>query len=214
MRKTGLNPEDFIDYDKINYALKGENKPQSPIETPQVSQETTPQEFSEVPNTTSPIEPTPSVEPSIKPQPIETTPKKTESKPKIKRPESDYYFVPNEFLEDNPPKVGQSYISLPNVMEYLGITPKEYKELSQNGYIGAKKIDGVPYVPVSMVEGKNYFKIMTYLNDRDLEAKKQQSTIKNTPTEKPATKKPANKKPATKKPATKKPETKKQPKNK
>ena len=174
IKKSGLDPKDFIDYNKINYIFKGESTPQ---EQPTTEQPEEIQQTSEVQAT----EQTPEVkvqsqtEPVVSSQPdTQPTVKKQEvvSKPKVKAPESKYYFVPNEFVEDNPPKVGQDYISIPNVMEYLGITPKEYKELAQNGYVGAKKIDGVPYVKKDLIEGKNYYKIMVYLDSKDAEAKK------------------------------------------
>lgn len=173
IKKSGLNPEDFIDYNKINYIFKGESTPQEqptteqPAEIQQTPEVQAPEQTPEVQTQTEPVVPSqPVTQPAVK------KPEVASSKPKIKAPESKYYFVPNEFVEDNPPKVGQDYISIPNVMEYLGITPKEYKDLAQNGYIGAKKIDGVPYVKKDLVEGKNYYKIMVYLDSKDTEAKK------------------------------------------
>lgn len=198
VKKSGMNPESFVDYNKINYAIKGENKPSEPEVTPEVTSETPAPEPQPEPTAVS----QPAVEKEVTSnQPVRSTPTPAVSRPKEKKPESNYYYVPNEFLEDNPAKVGQNYISLPNLIEYLGITPKEYQDLSKQGYLGVKKIDGVPYVRVDMVEGKNYFRIMTYLNDKDMEAKKAQqteapkkSTPKKTIKKKPTTKKTIKKK--------------------
>jgi hypothetical protein len=194
IKKSGLNPEDFIDYNKINYVFKGESKPEEqptteqPIEIQQTPEIQATQQTPEVQTQTEPIvPPQPATQPDIKKS-------KVASKPKVKVPESKYYFVPNKFVEDNPPKVGQDYVSIPNTLEYLGISPKEYKELSQMGYLGTKRIDGVPYIQKNLIEGQKYFEIMTYLNNKDMEAKKSlaDQESKKTSTPKITRKKPAD----------------------